>query len=61
MSNKTGKIVAYQPNGEAEIKGMKYNRFLVTFADGQQWKFLAKGDFEDLFEEQIRFATKKRS
>ena len=46
MSIKTGKVVAYQPNGEAEIKGMKYNRFLVTFADGQQWKFLAKGEFK---------------
>tara|TARA_R110002050_G_scaffold20023_2_gene57001 strand:- start:317 stop:721 length:405 start_codon:yes stop_codon:yes gene_type:complete len=58
MSNKTGKIVAYQPNGEAEIKGMKYNRFLVTFADGQQWKFLAKGDFKKQIGDEVQYTIK---
>ena len=42
--NKKGKIAAYQPDGVAEIKGINYNRFKVTFADGEWWKFLAKGD-----------------
>ena len=58
MSNKTGKIAAYQPNGEAEIKGMKYNRFLVTFADGQQWKFLAKGDFKKQIGDEVQYTIK---
>jgi|14_taG_2_1085336.scaffolds.fasta_scaffold00101_7 hypothetical protein len=58
MSIKTGKIVAYQPNGEAEIKGMKYNRFLVTFADGQQWKFLAKGEFKKQIGDEVEYEIK---
>ncbi len=53
--NKTGKIVAYQPNGQAEIKGIQYNRFLVTFADGQQWKFLAKGEFKKKIGETVEY------
>lgn len=58
MSIKTGKIVAYQPNGEAEIKGMTYNRFLVTFADGQQWKFLAKGEFKKQIGDEVEYEIK---
>lgn len=58
MSNKTGKIVAYQPNGEAEIKGIKYNRFLVTFADGQEWKFLAKGEFKKKIRDTVEYTIK---
>lgn len=58
MSIKTGKIVAYQPNGEAEIKGMKYNRFLVTFADGLQWKFLAKGEFKKQIGDEVEYEIK---
>jgi hypothetical protein len=58
MSNKTGKIVAYQPNGEAEIKGIKYNRFLVTFADGQEWKFLAKGEFKKKIGDTVEYTIK---
>ena len=58
MSIKTGKVVAYQPNGEAEIKGMKYNRLLVTFADGQEWKFLAKGEFKKQIGEEVQYEIK---
>ena len=56
--NKSGKIVAYQPNGEAEIKGTQYNRFLVTFADGQEWKFLAKGEFKKKIGETVEYTIK---
>ena len=52
---KTGKIVAYQPNGQAEIKGMQYNRFKVTFADGQEYKFLAKGEFKKQIGERVQY------
>lgn len=55
---KTGKIVAYQPNGTAEIKGAQYNRFLVTFADGQEWKFLAKGEFKKKIGEEVQYEIK---
>lgn len=55
---KTGKIVAYQPNGTAEIKGMQYNRFLVTFADGQEWKFLTKGEFKKKIGEEVQYEIK---
>tara|TARA_B100001059_G_C17834285_1_gene586846 strand:- start:269 stop:652 length:384 start_codon:yes stop_codon:yes gene_type:complete len=56
--NKSGKIVAYQPNGEAEIKGTQYNRFLVTFADGQEWKFLAKGEFKKKIGDTVEYIIK---
>ena len=53
--NKTGKIVSYKPDGTCEIKGMMFNRFIVTFADGEQWKFLAKGDFKKGIGEEVEF------
>jgi hypothetical protein len=56
--NKTGKIVAYQPDGVAEIKGINYNRFKVTFADGEWWKFLAKGDFKKQIGDEVEFIIK---
>ena len=37
---------------------MKYNRFLVTFADGQQWKFLAKGDFKKQIGDEVQYTIK---
>lgn len=58
---KTGKIVAYQPDGTAEIKGMQLNRFLVTFADGQQWKFLAKGEFKKKIGEEVQYEIKNET
>ena len=52
---KTGKIVAYQPNGQAEIKGTQYNRYKVTFADGNEYKFLAKGEFKKQIGEEVKY------
>ena len=53
--NKSGKIVSYKPDGTCEIKGMMFNRFFVTFADGQEWKFLAKGDFKKKIGETVEY------
>jgi len=61
MSIKTGKIVAYQPDGQAEIRGMQLNRFLVTFADGQQWKFLAKGEFKKQIGDEVEYEIKNET
>lgn len=52
---KTGKIIAYEPNGSTEIQKEKYNRYLVTFADGQRWKFLCKGDFKKNIGQEVNY------
>jgi hypothetical protein len=56
--NKTGKIVAYEPNGTAEIKGRQYNRYMVTFADGQKWKFLSTGEFKKQIGDEVEYIIK---
>ena len=53
--SKTGKITAYKPQGTAEIKGMTFNKFLVTFADGNEYKFLAKGEFKKKVGEEVEY------
>jgi len=56
--NKTGKIVAIAPNGTAEIKGQQFNRNLITLANGEQWKFLSKGDFKKEVGDEIEYTIK---
>lgn len=53
--NKKGKIVAYEPNGTAEVKGKIFNRSLVTFADGQKWKFLSIGEFKKQIGDEVEY------
>lgn len=53
--NKTGKITSYKPDGTAEIKGMTFNKYVVTFADGQEYKFLAKGEFKKQVGEEVEY------
>jgi hypothetical protein len=55
---KTGKIVAYEPNGSTEIKGKQYSRYMVTFADGQKWKFLCIGDFKKKIGQEVNYIIK---
>tara|TARA_R110002049_G_scaffold186971_4_gene355203 strand:- start:1126 stop:1554 length:429 start_codon:yes stop_codon:yes gene_type:complete len=59
---KKGKIVAYQPDGTAEIRGSMYNRYKVTFADGNQFKFLNllnlpkhNGEFKKKIGEEVEY------
>jgi hypothetical protein len=52
---KTGKITSYKPDGTAEIKGMTFNKFIVTFADGNDYKFLAKGEFKKQVGEEVQY------
>lgn len=52
---KTGKIISYKPDGTAEIKGMTFNKFIVTFADGNDYKFLAKGEFKKQVGEEVQY------
>lgn len=43
---KTGKIVAVTPLGNAVIKGNTLQNYMVHFADGNEYQFLAKGNFK---------------
>tara|TARA_R100000742_G_C4198496_1_gene28339 strand:+ start:51 stop:482 length:432 start_codon:yes stop_codon:yes gene_type:complete len=36
---KTGTIVSYIQDGTFESKGNQFNRYKVTFANGEEWKF----------------------
>jgi len=56
--NKTGKITAIAPNGTAEIKGQQFNRSLITLSNGEQWKFLSKGDFKKQIGDEIEYTIK---
>ncbi len=56
--NKTGKITAYQPKGTVEIKGMQFNKQLVTFADGNEYNFLSKGDFKKRIGDETEYLVK---